>query len=282
MQWFISDPAVLNFNLIARFIVSLFGFLEAEFYLTLDRTNWQWGQKHINILMRAMVYKGVAIPIYGRLLHNKGNSSTRQRIALLQRFIGQFGKEKIKGVLADREFVGTAWFEWLKREGIPFVIRIKKNSLTTNRRGQLVPVQALFRFLKPGEALLLKGERVVSGVRLYLAGLKLADDSLLIVACDRAYPDAIEIYGLRWQIETLFRCLKSRGFHFEDTHVTDRAKIKRLLAVTVIAFCWAHRVGEWVQEQVKPIPVKKHQRLAKSVFRAGLDHINEALFSLLY
>ena len=96
MQRFISDPTVLNFNLIARFIVSLFGFLEAEFYLTLDRTNWQWGQKNINILMRAMVYKGVAIPIYGRLLNNKGNSSTRQRIALLQRFIGQFGKEKIK------------------------------------------------------------------------------------------------------------------------------------------------------------------------------------------
>lgn len=282
MQRFISSPNVLDFNLIARFIMCLFGFFETEFYLTLDRTNWKWGQKDINILMLAIVYKGVAVPVYWLLLNKKGNSSTRERIALLKRFIGQFGKGKIKGVLADREFVGQAWFGWLKQEGIGFVIRIKKNSLTGNRRGGPVHAQALFRSLKPGEALLLKGQREVSGVRLYLAGLKLADGSLLIVACDRAYPDAIERYGLRWQIETLFSCLKGRGFNFEDTHVTDRARIKRLLAVAVIAFCWAHRVGEWVHGQVKPITVKKHRRLAKSLFRAGLDKINEALFSLLF
>jgi hypothetical protein len=51
-----------------------------------------------------------------------------------------------------------------------------------------------------------------------------------------------------------------------------------LLVVAVIAFCWAHRVGEWQHEQVKAINVKKHQRLAKSIFRVGLDCISEALF----
>ena len=93
---------------------------------------------------------------------------------------------------------------------------------------------------------------------------------------------SIEHYARRWQIETLFSCLKSRGFNFEDTHVTDRRRIKCLLVVAVIAFCWAHRVGEWQHEQVKAINVKKHQRLAKSIFRAGLDIISDALFNLTY
>ncbi len=29
----------------------------------LDRTNWKWGKRNINILMLAIVYRGIAIPI---------------------------------------------------------------------------------------------------------------------------------------------------------------------------------------------------------------------------
>jgi hypothetical protein len=71
--------------------------------------------------------------------------------------------------------------------------------------------------------------------------------------------------------------LKSRGFNFEDTHVTERRRIKSLLMVLVIAFCWAHRVGEWQHENVCAIKVKKHQRPEKSIFRLGLDMISECL-----
>ncbi len=30
------------------------------------------------------------------------------------------------------------------------------------------------------------------------------------------------------KFETLFGCLKGRGFHFEDTHITDLARIKKV------------------------------------------------------
>jgi len=33
-------------------------------YLALDRTNWKWGKKNINIFTLAIAYKGVAIPVY--------------------------------------------------------------------------------------------------------------------------------------------------------------------------------------------------------------------------
>jgi len=53
----------IDFDVIALFIISQFGFLESKYYVTVDRTNWQWGKKNINILVLAIVYKGAAIPI---------------------------------------------------------------------------------------------------------------------------------------------------------------------------------------------------------------------------
>ena len=72
------------------------------------------GQENLNILMLAVVYKGVAIPIYWLLLNKKCNSDTRERIAIVKRFIWQFGKERLLGILADREFIVEHWLTWLK------------------------------------------------------------------------------------------------------------------------------------------------------------------------
>lgn len=282
IQRFIGDPHAIGYDNVAWFVMKLFGFLETDYYLTFDRTNWQWGKKDINILMLAVVYKGVAIPVYWMLLDKQGNSNTRERIALVKRFVREFGKARIIKFLADREFVGEKWFGWLQSEGIDFAIRIKKNTLVTNGRGCFVQARQLFRHLRPHETLVLAGARKMTGTAAYLSALRLDDGELLIVATAKPCFDAVETYALRWEIETLFGCLKGRGFNFEDTHVTGRRRIKRLLVVTVIAFCWAHRVGEWQHAQVKAIKIKKHQRPAKSIFRLGLDVINEALFQMAY
>ena len=224
----------------------------------------------------------MAIPIYWLLLDKKGNSNTRERIALMKRFIRQFGKQHILGLLADREFIGEDWLKWLKSEGIDFVIRIKKDALVPNSRGEKVQVQKLFRFLKPSEQSVIQDQRLMTGVNVYLSALRLADGELLIVASASRSDDAIKTYAARWQIETLFACLKGRGFNLEDTHVTNRLRIKRLLVLAVVAFCWAHRSGEWQHEHVKPIKVKTHQRLAKSIFKAGLDVIRDVLLNVAY
>ena len=245
----------------------------------MDRTNWKWGKKNINILVLAVVYKGVAIPVYWLLLNKRGNSSTRERVALVKRFFRQFGKGRLQGLLADREFIGQEWLAWLKSEQVDFHIRIKKDAKVPNSRGEPVQAKRLFQSLKAGEALVLLAAKTMTGVDVYLSGLRLADGELLIVASSKACPDAIETYGKRWQIETLFSCLKGRGFNLEETRVTDRTRIKRLLVVAVVAFCWAHRIGEWQHAYVKPIKVKKHQRLAKSIFRLGLDLLRDGLLN---
>lgn len=62
--------------------------------------------------------------------------------------------------------------------------------------------------------------------------------------------DAVEIYLLRRQIEVLFHSLKSRGFNFENAHITDRNKTKKLIVLLATNFYWAYKIGEW------PVPVK--------------------------
>ena len=59
----------------------------------------------------------------------RGNSNTEERKKIIEEFIEIFGIEKIKALTADREFIGKEWFEWLKEKKIPFVIRVKSNTL---------------------------------------------------------------------------------------------------------------------------------------------------------
>lgn len=182
----------LSFDKVAWFIMSMFGFLDAPFYLAMGRTNWQCtlkgikGKKNLNILMLAVVYKGMAIPVYWLLLDKKGNSNTRERIAVMKRFIRQFGKERLLGLLADREFIGERWLTWLKTEKVGFHIRIKKDANVPNNRGNAVQAKQLFQSLKVGEALALREAKRMTGVDVCLSGLRLVDGERLIVASDKA------------------------------------------------------------------------------------------------
>jgi hypothetical protein len=264
----------ISFPLVASWVVQFFGLIDQSLHLSMDRTNWQWGKKDINILMLSIVYKGIAIPLFWSLLNKRGNSNTEERIAIIERFIAQFGKDKIACLLADREFVGNAWFDWVIKKQIPFYIRVKSNTITSNALGLDVNMDALFYDLKPGEQRILRGKRKCWKQRVYLSALRLSDGELLIIATDKLVEDPIKEYAKRWEIETLFGCLKSKGFNFEDTHITRPERIEKLLVLLTIAFCWAYKTGEWRHEQ-KAIKVKKHGRKAVSYFRYGLDFLRD-------
>ena len=209
----------------------------------MDRTNWQWGKKNINLLVLSACYKGVAIPLYCIALDKKGNSDTSERIQLIDYFIEGFGCKKIAGLLGDREFIGEDWFAYLRKHQIPFDMRVKKNHVTTSSRGSAVNINSLFRHLKVGEFSALRGKRKLMGQALYLSALRLQDGELLILASSEDPEDALTRYALRWEIETLFSCLKGKGFNFEDTRVTDLERIESMMSVLSIAFAWSHKVG---------------------------------------
>lgn len=266
-----------DYDALARLIINLFGFGQDSFYLTLDRTNWKWGQKNLNLLTLGIAYKGAAIPIYWLVLNKQGNSNQRERIALLSRFVSQFSGGCIKGILGDREFIGEAWWGWLKQQDIPFIMRMKANQHYLDKYQKSRPVATLFRSLGTGDSTILRKPRHISGQPVYLSALRLQDGKLLILASNRRQADPLRVYALRWEIEHLFQCLKGRGFNMEDTRITHYYRIKKMMALLAIAFCWAHKTGEWKAKVVKPLKVKKHGRPEQSLFRYGLDYLADKL-----
>ncbi len=268
----------ISYALIARLLISLIG-VPAPWVLTLDRTNWQLGKTSLNILVLGVVYKGVAIPVLWTILEKKGNSNTPERQAIISQFVALFGLESILYLTADREFIGKTWFEWLIEQGIDFRIRIRENSQIANARGKVVEAKRLFRSVALKQALVIEKKRRMWGLELYVSGMRLAEGEYLLVVAPSYAAKAIEDYGKRWEIETLFGCLKSRGFRLEDTHVIEPERLKKLLALLALGFCWAHVVGEWLSQQ-HPLKTKNHGRLAKSIFRYGFNHLRRILCNL--
>lgn len=266
-----------DYDALASLIMGVFDFYGQSYYLTVDRTNWRWGQRDLNILFLAVVYQGLAIPVYWLVLNKRGNSNQRERIALLKRFIGRFGRTNILGVLGDREFIGEAWWQWLGDQRIPYLIRIRENQTLLDRHGRTSPVRLRFRDLKVGQSRCLRKARWVSGQRVWLSGLRLENGELLILAANQAVSRPLQVYALRWQIETLFQALKGRGFNLEATRLTHYARIKKVIALLALGFAWAHKVGQWKQATVKPLRIKSHGRLAQSLFRYGLDELTDTL-----
>jgi hypothetical protein len=269
----------LPYAAVAAFVLRLLG-VPAPWALTLDRTNWYLGQTPLNILVLGLVHQGTAFPLLWAVLPKKGCSNTVERIALLDEFGRQFGFTSIAYLCADREFIGKVWFSYLRRKGIACRIRVRANTQVTNGRGLPVDARRLLRHCRVGQREALRGARMIWGELWYVTGMRLPKGEYLIVVSERETGSALADYAKRWEIETLFGCLKTRGFCLEATHVTDTERLRKLLALVALAFCWAHVGGEWLSAQ-KPLPIKQHGRKAVSIFRHGLDHLRRILCNQL-
>lgn len=270
----------IDYAILAKWIFKLF-LANRQIYLTVDRTNWFWGKAKINILTLGIAYEGVAIPLLWSLLNKAGNATAAEHGAILQRFVDLFGKDCIAGVLADREFASGSLFGWLNKEQIPFYIRIKDNSMVNIKNKKFRAAKKLFNHLRPKQKSVFGMVIELLGQKIYLAGSRSERGELMVVATNRHPRNAIAIYLRRWEIETLFSCLKGRGFCFEATHLTHLDRIEKMMALLAIGLCWAHKTGEWRAEK-KPIRFGKHRdsiRPQNSFFRYGFDFIREIILS---
>lgn len=268
----------LDYDVIAQFIFNLF-FSGKKIYLAIDRTNWFWGKAKINILTLAVAYEGVAIPLFWCLLNKAGNATAVEHRAMITRFIRIFGSDCIVGVLADREFASGTFFNYLNKNRLPFYIRIKEGGLVKIKGKKLLKAQTLFAHLNAKEKSEFPMTVWIYGQKVYLAGSRSERGELMIVATNQMPKNAISLYLRRWEIECLFACLKGRGFRFEETHLVNRARIKKMMALLAIGFCWAHKTGEW-RATIKPIRLTQHRnsiRPQSSYLRYGLDFIREII-----
>lgn len=252
---------------LALFIVKVLG-VAGPYTLALDRTNWKVGAVDLNILMLSIVYRGVGIPVVWTVLSKAGNSDTSERTTVIEIFLDLFGAQNIACLLGDREFVGREWFRFLKKHRIKFQMRLHKNTLVRNGRGQYAHAWRLFCRTRINCPLVIPEARKMWGMELYLSGCRLKDGEYLILVSSEFCEKPHEQYCKRWGIESLFGALKSRGFNLEDTHLKDAERLSRLLGLLALAFTWAFVVGHW-QASVKELKLKKHGYPPKSIFRRG-------------
>lgn len=68
--------------------------------------------------MLGVSYKNVTFPLMFKMLDKRGNSDLTERIEMIKQYIEWFGKENIGCLLADRDFVGNKWMEFLNENKI--------------------------------------------------------------------------------------------------------------------------------------------------------------------
>jgi len=269
----------LNSDSIAQFIFHLLPEKE-NLRLTLDRTNWKYGKVNINIFMLGIVYQGLAFPLLFSTLDKRGNSNSKERISLINRFITLFGKDCIACIIADREFVGKDWVDYLNAKEIPYYIRIRKNfKVFLVQKQKYVKAFWLFNTYQINQFVIYPKLVSINGQLVYLSGAKLVKGDYLILISFNKVEKSEEIYKQRWQIETCFKAIKSSGFHMEDTHLQDRNRIEKLLLLVMIAFVWAYKIGIFLDQNIKAIKIKKHTRREISLFKYGLEYIAQVFLN---
>ena len=172
IQRFMADY-LLDTNLIARLVFTLLPH-EPPYRLAMDRTNWKFGSTNINILVLAIVYKGVAFPVLIKMMPKFGNSSTSERIEIMQRYFDLFGTESIDCLLADREFVGDHWLEFLNTNHVRYHIRIRDNFwVVIPRNKHRIKASWLFNSLKINQYVFIHRIVYVNGQLCYLSASKI-------------------------------------------------------------------------------------------------------------
>lgn len=240
--------------------------------LSIDRTEWDRGIKQYNILCVIASIGKMGVPLYFEMLDNKsGNSSSEDRIKILQRIVSILGPTRIACLVMDREFIGHQWLRWLKQQGIRFCVRVPKHHSILFADGERTTAEELLHQEGVTHAQDVIVDQVV--VNLYVGKGK--DGELLYLIGSLPCKELKSAYRKRWSIEVFFQALKGRGFHLEKSGLRSLSKMRKLFAVACIAYviCWAVAIEH---AKVKPVKRKKHGYPQYSVFRRGLNLIRLA------
>jgi len=265
-NFFLQCP--LSLPCVGRLILSKIPKPALGWTLSMDRTNWKYGKRHINILTIGVVVNKVAIPIVWKVLPQstkRGNSNSKQRIKLFGKLLKIIPAQEIYALTMDREFGGETWLKWLEKQEVAFVVRIKKNILIDGEKACHYGVTR-----KSKKSIL----RNIMGLKLWFANKSIQSkgrrDSHLYVISNRFQGrKALAIYRMRWGIEQLFSHLKKRGFDLEATHMSEASKIEKLFAIVSLAFLFSYAWGCYLKKTRRSNAALKR----KSLFRIGLEGI---------
>jgi Transposase DDE domain len=266
-----------EYDLDYRWVMSLILLLlpkTGKVTLSIDRTEWEFGSQNHNVLVVSVYCHGIGFPIWFECLDNNGgNSDTDDRAYVVLACVAGLGKERIKCIVGDCEFIGEEWIKFLMVERINFYFDVRANQYFTH---ECVKYQ-ISAYMKWRKKKLLDNVHIM-GHWLSIAMMhhkKGKKRKVLAIVTNTKAEQALGNYKSRWSIEVLFENLKTRGFNLEKTHIKKPERLRRLFALCAIAFTLCVIVGK-ILDKIKPIKKKNNGYKSNSYFRYGLDFTRKA------
>lgn len=267
---------------ISRFFSSN-SIMEEEFYgfmslyipkgkvqLSIDRTTWEMGKEIRNILVLAVSYDKIAMPLMYKIINYKGACTADDQIELIENFIKYYGSERIAFITGDREFDNERFITYLDSKEINYALRVRKTNRILNADGKKIRIDSLI------EQPLSSFETKFYTVAVKFDHLKLSSGEYLSVVSSRDINNGLELYKRRWDIESSFKGCKTSGFRMESTHIKNQIRFENFIKCIFIAFAITIKTGEFANSK-NAIKVKKTLGCkAHSVLQYGIMAIRNA------
>ncbi|HKB35094.1 MAG TPA: transposase [Gemmataceae bacterium] len=238
--------------------------------LALDATTL--GQRFVTLDI-SVVYRGCAVSVAWRILPALARHPWKEEwLRLLRDLRGQLPPDWTVIVLTDRGLYAKWLFQAIQRQGWHPFMRI-------NTGGSFRPQgekqrRALATLVPPvGQQWKGVGEAFKDAPKRLRCTLLTRQDAGYadpwLVVTDLA-PESAEVcwYGLRAWIEQGFKRLKSGGWDWQNTHMTDPRRAERLWLVLAVSTWWCLRVGGEAEmglpvETIPPLPEGPRHQAAR-------------------
>jgi hypothetical protein len=274
-------------------IINILG-IHSAVYIVMDRTNWKIGKININILYIGLLLpNGSFIPILFDPLEKRGNSNTAEREDILSRFceLWQQNGEQKAVLLADREFIGAAWFKAIVQAGFSLVIRLRATDyfgeLCSQRNRTPDKLNTIIERMVTRSGYF-RSKITLEGQVYYYIVLPInvkkqrkSDEKYIILISDSPnVPLVSEQYKMRWKIEVFFLNIKTNGFNAEDINFKNLEKVQLLLAILAFLYVIIQKEHLINAKVIKLKNFKHGTAKAISIFKNSYDDLKLKILNI--
>ncbi len=235
------------------------------------------------VLMASVIYGKRALPIAWLVKRGKkGHFSAEDHLWLFEQVQALVPDQADVIFLGDGEFDSVALQRALDRAGWRYVCRTAcstrvTDGTTTCAIGALMPCAGERYVSMPGASVT---QALYGPVHVVVWHERPYAEAVYLVTTLELAEEALHWYRHRFRIETLFSDQKSRGFHLHKSHLSDPARLSRLLMAAALAYLWMVYLGVEALHQGWYKQFHRSDRVDLSLFQLGLrllEHmLNEA------
>ena len=236
---------------------------------------------HHQLLMVAVAYHGHALPIaWTWVPHSRGHSTQHQQLALLAYVRSLLPSTVQVSLVGDTEFGHTLVLETLDEWHWHYALRQSGHNLVMTRQSNTFqPLEALLTAV--GDWLWMPSV-LLTQANAYPTHLMLCwqrgEKRPWLLATNLTHPPAIlRLYRRRMWIENMFGDLTGHGFDLESSHLLTFCHLSRLTLAVALLYVWLVTEGAQALIQGRSAQVDRADRRDLSIFRIGLEIIEQAL-----